>query len=180
VLKTETGSARIDIPAPALYALLTDYDSYSEWVPEITYSRTLAKEGDIVIAEFKAPRYSSGKLVMELIHSPPESVMFSQTDRYRERGLSGRWDLTEAEGGGAVTLQGRMSVKTDFYDFSSRKKTRNALAGLLAAIAERARQPGPDESPKKILTVVKRGQDLRVWLQGETFELIKRTTGEAK
>ncbi len=180
MIKTETGSTRIDIPAPALYALLTDYDSYSEWNPEITYSRTLAKEGDVVIAEFKAPRYSTGKLVMEFVHSPPEWVMFSQTGRYHERGLSGRWDLTEAEGGRAVILQGRMNVKTDFYDFTSRKKTRNALAGLLAAIAERARRPGPDESRRKILTVVKRGQDLRVWLQGETFELTRRTRGEEK
>ncbi len=180
MLKTETASAQFDIPAPALYAMLTDYDSYSEWIREITHSRTLAKEGDVVIAEFEAPRYSSGKLVMEFIHSPPVSVLYSQVDRYRERGLSGRWDLAEGEGEKGVVLRGRMNAKTSFYNLSSRKKVREALAGIVAAIPERANRLAPHESRRRILSVVKQGQNLRVWLQGETFELNKLPTCEEK
>lgn len=79
----------------------------------MTHARWLEKE-TWSSPSSKLPRYGAGKLVMEFIHTPPVSVMYSQIGRYRERGLSGRWDLLEAEGGGGVILKGRMSSKTAF------------------------------------------------------------------
>jgi len=58
-----------------IFELLTDYDSYLEWVPQVTQSKLLAKEGDLALAELEVRPPQPGKLVFECIHDKNRSVL---------------------------------------------------------------------------------------------------------
>ncbi len=178
MLKKQAFDLCLDASQKSVFSLLTDYDSYHEWVPDITHSRILAQEGEIVIAEFEAPRHGAGRFVFELVHSPPISVIYSQVGRYGGHGISGEWNLEEIEGGKRVVLRGRIHVKTDFYDLTCRKKMREVLTHMVDSVEKRiasAVRIGPsassDGTRKRILTITERPQSLLVWLRGERLEL---------
>jgi ribosome-associated toxin RatA of RatAB toxin-antitoxin module len=175
VIRKENFHLQLDAPQEAVFALLADYGSYREWVPDITHSRVLVQEGEITIAEFEAPRYGAGKFAFELVHTPPVSVIYSQIGRYGGHGISGGWDLEEVEGGNKVVLRGRVHARTFFYDLTCRKTMRRALAHIVANVKKRAET---GKVRKKILAVTERPQSLRVWLRGEEFELPRKSTSK--
>ena len=185
MLKKQAFDLRLDASQQAVFSLLTDYDSYRKWVPDITHSRILVQEGEITIAEFEAPRYGVGKFVFELVQTPPVSVIYSQVGRYGGHGISGGWDLEEIEGGKKVVLRGRLNVKTSFYDLTCRKRMREGLAHLLTSVENRTgasvptdRTSDSDKSKKRVLTVTERPQSLLVWLRGVEFEVPRKPTHE--
>jgi ribosome-associated toxin RatA of RatAB toxin-antitoxin module len=69
--------AEVNIPCePSLvFELLTDYDSYAEWIPLVTRSKLLAKEGDLALAEVEVSQPIPDKLVFECIHDKNRSVL---------------------------------------------------------------------------------------------------------
>ncbi len=185
MLKKQAFELCLDASQKSVFSLLTDYDSYREWIPEITHSRILVQEGEIVIAEFEAPRYASGRFVFELVHSPPLSVIYSQVGRYGGHGISGGWDLEEVDGGKKVVLRGRINVRTFFYDLTCRKTMRQAEDHIVASVKKRAEAAVPigrpvdsDGTRNRILSVTQRPQSLLVWLRGEEFELPRKSTPE--
>ena len=58
-----------------IYEVLTDYDSYSEWMPFIKTSKLLAKEGSLAIAEFELVHAREDSLVMGWIHTTNKAVL---------------------------------------------------------------------------------------------------------
>ena len=54
-LTTPTRRSTVSVPCDAglIYDVLTDYESYAEWLPMVVASKTLAREGDLAIAEFE-------------------------------------------------------------------------------------------------------------------------------
>ncbi len=57
------------------YEVLTDYDSYYEWMPVVTHSKLLAKEGDLAIAEFEIGRPAKATFALECIHTRNKMVL---------------------------------------------------------------------------------------------------------
>jgi ribosome-associated toxin RatA of RatAB toxin-antitoxin module len=58
-----------------IYEILTDYDSYSEWMPLVTSSRLLAQEGDLAIAELAVDVGRLQTLSIECIHDRDRMVL---------------------------------------------------------------------------------------------------------
>jgi hypothetical protein len=89
--------------------MLTDYDTYSEWLPLVSQSKLLAREGDLALAEFEISSPHPDKLVVECIHDKNRSVL--------ARVISGKTPVAKIEwsiaAGGpqqstvAVTLEGK-------------------------------------------------------------------------
>lgn len=175
----QVASVQIDAPREAVFAALTDYNSYERWMPEVQQSRILAQEGDIVVAEFVWPIYMEHKFALEFIHTAPESVVYVQTDQYGERGVSGRWDLAAAPNGSRTVLTGEMKIK-DFFvlDWRRRRQLGAVLRRSLDAIARQALVPRTELSAgpvakTKVLEVIRRPDSLQVWLFGEVYRLDK-------
>lgn len=173
----QVASVEIDAPREAVFAALTDYNSYARWMPEVTQSRILAQEGDIVEVEFVWPIYMPDRFSLCFIHTPPESVVYDQTDQFRQRGLSGRWDLTAAPKEAGTVLTGELKIKDGFFlDWRKRRRLRSVLRHSLAAISQQAlvsrQELTTRDIPKtKVLEVVRRPDSLQVWLFGEKYRL---------
>jgi ribosome-associated toxin RatA of RatAB toxin-antitoxin module len=182
MLTREVASIQLEVPREIVFATISDYNSYEKWMPGVSYSHILAQDSDIVVAEFAWPIFVATKFNLEFIHSAPEFIIYAQTDQYRERGLSGRWDLKPAPDGRASILTGEMSVKAGLFEsLGRRRKLRATLENCLAAVAQRVRThpggPVPSRDPQtrtKILEVVKGSDALQVWLFGEVYRLEKR------
>ncbi len=58
-----------------VFEILTDYDSWCEWVPAVNKSKLLAKEGDLALAEVEVTRPFADKLDFECIHDKNRSVL---------------------------------------------------------------------------------------------------------
>ena len=96
-----------------VYALLADYGRYAEWAVDVAQSEILDQEGDIAIVEFTSPELLPDKYVLELIHSPPNSILYQQVDQFEGQGLRGSWQLSEAPEG--VLLTGEMQLNLGFW-----------------------------------------------------------------
>jgi hypothetical protein len=163
-----------------VFATLSDYNSYEQWMAGVSYSRILKQDGDIVVAEFTWPIYMATRFNLEFIHTPPDSIVYVQTDQFRERGLSGRWDLKPAPDGRGSLLTAEMGLKTGLFESLGRRpKLLAALERCLGSVAQRVRAfPGGPVSREpqtrtKILEVVQRPDALQVWLFGEVYRLEK-------
>jgi ribosome-associated toxin RatA of RatAB toxin-antitoxin module len=177
----QVASVQIDAPREIVFTTLTDYNSYERWLPGVTRSRILAQDGDIAVAEFIWPIWMKGRFSLEFIHMPPESVTYVQTDQYRQRGLSGRWDLSAGPEGQGVVLTGEMSLTASWLqEWKVGRNLRAILERTLTAIRQQslARGQGQDaaaaaSTKTKILEVMRRPDSLLVWLFGEEYRLDK-------
>lgn len=183
--RTVQASTYIKVPRQLAFAVLTSYESYRDWVPDLLESRLLAAEGDVAITEFVAPTYGNGKFVLEFVESSDDWLMFNQVDRYRQDGLSGRWDLEEADGGSGVVVRSSLSLKTGFFKFGSRRRLRQVLERVLDALASRSLRlaahgaTGEGFGRRKIFEMVRTADSLRINLDGENYDLVRRVEGDA-
>jgi uncharacterized protein YndB with AHSA1/START domain len=62
--------------AENVFAALTDYSRYKDWVPGTKKSHVLVREGDIVVVEFEAPRFATKPVTFEFVHNAPVQIIF--------------------------------------------------------------------------------------------------------
>ena len=111
-LFTSTGHSSAALPCGAAFAyeILTDYDHFSEWLPHISQSKSLATEGDLAIAEFDFVAPRNERFVVECIHTRNQMILW--------RAIEGRvpitqvkWDIAEGRSAsGAAQCEVSMSV----------------------------------------------------------------------
>ena len=128
----ESSSAVMDCEPAVVYEILTDYNSYCEWMPLISTSRLLAEEGDLAIAELSVALGEGETMAIECIHDRNRMVL--------SRAIGGslpveklQWDL-EAEGAGRCKVTLSMHPEERWQNFlPSHRKFLNpsaCLAGL--------------------------------------------------
>lgn len=176
MLRNEEATRNLDASRDLLFAILADYDRYREWLPGIEQSRVLASEGDIVVAEFKAPDYSQELVALEFIHSPPASITFSQVEHYGKPDIAGRWELSEPDVETGVIVKVAIRLNTPVVKLRSRRLMRTSLGETLAALAKRSAELAAGEiaeapTRRKILEVLRRPQGLEIWYRGESYLL---------
>ena len=86
---TRRSTATLRCDAGLLYEILTDYDSYVEWLPRISQSKSLATEGDLAIAEFHLANAKKDRWVVECIHTRNKMVLW--------RTIEGKVPVTQVE-----------------------------------------------------------------------------------
>jgi ribosome-associated toxin RatA of RatAB toxin-antitoxin module len=111
--RTSRAEASLPCEASLVYEVLTDYDSYSEWLPMVTQSKLLAKEGDLALAEISVGQPFPDKLVFECIHDKNRSVL--------GRAISGKvpfgkleWTIS-AEGAQSAKVSLVVASKSDWH-----------------------------------------------------------------
>ena len=169
-------SAYVRAPREVVYRILTRYDLYSTWIPDITASRLLAREGDVAVAELVCPRYGRGKFVLELIETPATAVAFSRVDHHRVE-LTGGWRLAEAHGGDHVVARAALRIDGRPHEVFLRRAMRDVLERTVEALVERAAlveaalEAGEVPPGEPILDLTHSGESVVVRLRDRVFEL---------
>jgi hypothetical protein len=176
---TVSTSAYIKAHQRVVYSALAGYRQYETWVPDIVRSRLFAREGELAIAEFIAPPYGSGKLLLEFVESAPQSVVFTQVDRFREDGVFGRFELSAAEDAAGTMVHAVLGAKVGAHRLACRKRLRQVLQRTMAALADRALKlltSGLSEVPDqraKIMEIEIAGDEVTLRVGGTTYELVR-------
>lgn len=178
---TATTSAFVRAPQEVVYSALTGYRQYEQWLPDVTRSRLLAREGEVAIAELIAPPYGREKLVLEFVQSPPDAVVFTQVDRYRQDGVFGRFELTASEDGSGTVARAVLGARVGPHRLTCRRRLRRVLDNALEALADRTLKlltSGLAEMPDqraKLLEIAIAGKEVTLRVGGTTYELVRRS-----
>lgn len=157
-----------------LYEVLTDYDSYSEWMPFVAKSKLLAREGDLAIVEFDVTTPRHHKLLIECIHTKNKMVL--------GRPIGGgvfvtriQWDIEPAEQGQSsvkLTIQGGSIWHWVFPANWKLVNARGCLDALRSYISLVLPDLGvPDKEGEKILELVETDEGLVLWFRGRKYTL---------
>jgi ribosome-associated toxin RatA of RatAB toxin-antitoxin module len=155
-----------------LYDVLTDYDTYSEWLPFITQSKLLAREGDLAIAEFELAKSKGEKFAIECIHTRNKMVL--------TRRISGavpvsqvEWTLEAADAGSTrvtVELLGTAFWKRLLPGYSSLANGNNWLRSLQTHAATFSGGVSIEgEGGEKIIEIFETGEGLVCWIRGKKY-----------
>ena len=178
-------SATIRARKAQIFELLADYQKYADWTADTVHSVILAKEGDIVVAEFCSPELMEDKYVLEFVQSKPTLITYKQVDQYGSRGLTGSWSLTDSPDAGGVVLTGEMNFTTTLRrSYRNRRKVELVLQRRLDAIEQilsdssSVQKEHPLESGKavlgtEILGAVQHGDPLAICFLGQKYVLKK-------
>ena len=156
-----------------LYEVLTDYDSYREWMPLIAQSKLLAKEGDLAIAEFELAGSSKDMFVVECIHTKNRMVLW--------RPIRGKlpvdelqWDIEAAQEGQTkvtITIEGRRGLPGLSNPYCKLTDAGRCLKALEAHLSVFLPELGTDAEGEKIMEIAETGEGLICWLQGKKYIL---------
>jgi hypothetical protein len=86
-----------------LYEILTDYDSYKEWMPRVSESALLAREGELAIASLDFGSGSSNHVSLECIHTTNRGVL-SRAIEGETLVKSFDWTIESSGGGSRLTV----------------------------------------------------------------------------
>ncbi len=177
---TARTSAFIRAPQRVIFSVLTGYRQYEMWVPDVTRSRLLAREGELAIAEFIAPPYGREKLVLEFVESPRDSVVFTQVDRFRQDGVFGRFELAAAEDAAGTMVTATLGARVGLRRLGCRKRLRRVLARTMEALSNRALKvltsglADIEDQRAKLLELEIEGGEVTLRVGGDTYELVRR------
>lgn len=172
--------AAVSIPTvatrEAAWVLLTDLEQTAAWLPGVTRSRVLTREGDISVIEIEI----AGKpLVLEMVASPPNGVRFEQVDRSTGDGVSGNWRLRDDAANGLV-VDAEIRVSTPVLAFGSGRRLRAALEQAAVVIADQLRRPPTARlaTYRRVLAIVRRGDVIEAQIGNQVVELLRIGGGE--
>ena len=167
-------SATLRCDPGLLYEILTDYDNYVEWLPQLSQSKSLATEGDLAIAEFHLANAKKDRFVMECIHTRNKMVLW--------RAIEGRIPVVQVEwtiepaGDGQSRVN--LAVERRFQWNSLFSATGKLLhpAAALQALQGQVSTYLPeialaDEAGEKILEISETADGVVCWIRGKKFIL---------
>lgn len=178
---TRRGTATVACDASLVYEVLTDYSTYSEWLPLVVRSKLLARERDLAIAEFELSNPPKDIFVVECINTTNKMVLWRKL-RGKIPVSEIQWDI-ESQQGNQVRISLRIEGARD-WPWVSRIYSRltdtarclRALQTYLSAFLPDAIS-GPDG--EKLLEISETGEGLVCWLRGKQYSLVPRSDGHA-
>jgi hypothetical protein len=157
-----------------IYEVLTDYDSYSEWMPFITTSKLLAKEGSLAIAQFDLVRPREDRLVIEWIHTTNKAVL--------GRIIGGKVPISEVEwtiepahpGHSAVTVAIKQKMiwhwlSPAYWTLMTPEKWLHALRSRISVFLPDLVLPGKDA--ETVLELWETDKGFVCWIRGKKYTL---------
>lgn len=177
-----TLSRHLAAPIEKVFSALSDYANYPLWAPDVVSATVLAREGDIVVAEFESPFLMEKKYVLEFLQVPPTTIIYKQVDQFGERGLQGKWDLRTPRDAAGTLVTGSMTVRAEMTKvLINRRRSRLILRRRLDSLQELfpaeadagstavSRATGDDP----LLEAIAAGESATVTWQGTKYVLTK-------
>lgn len=175
-----TRSRSIQATPEELFAVLTDYEKYIDWSPDVVGAAVLARESDIVVVEFVSPFLIEGKYILEFVHSRPSSITFRQVDQHDSRGLQGAWTLSPATDTAGTLLSGQMEFRTDLWKrHSDRRRADRVLQRRIDALQAHAaalfRRGHADTDPSEPAAIdsIPVGQAVTIWASDVEYRFMR-------
>ena len=163
-----------------LYDVLTDYDGYAEWLPQVAQSKLLAREGDLAIAEFELSRPPKERFVIECVHTRNKMVLW--------RTIGGNipiwqveWELSSSGAGQTkvtLTVTGRTnshSFLPQYWGFLEPKKCIRALQRQISAFLPE--MAVTDEEGERIFELAETDEGVVCWIRGKKYVLKQEAGG---
>jgi len=178
-----TKKASISLPCAASlpYEILTDYDTYNEWMPHVTQSKLLAKEGDLAIAEFEITRPVKEKFALECIHTRNKMVL-TRTISGKIPASQFEW-IIQADGEKkcqvTLTIQGKANwhrLVPSYRSFMNASKCLDALQSQVSAFSPDLAVS--DQGGEKIIELAETEQGLVCWIRGKKYNLTPAPEGK--
>jgi len=177
---TKRSTALFRCDPTLLYEILTDYDTFAEWLPLIARSKLLAKEGDLAIAELELLRPPKDMFVVECIHTKNKMVLW-RTIRGRSPITEVEWDIERAEEGQSrvtLALEGRNDWTRLVPAYSQFLHPARCLQALQARTSEFLPELATTEDGEKILEISETAEGLICWMQGKKYRLTPASEGD--
>jgi ribosome-associated toxin RatA of RatAB toxin-antitoxin module len=180
-LMTFHSKAARTFPADAklLYEILTDYDTYFEWMPLVGQSKLLAKETDLAIAELDLTAPKGEKVSLECIHSRDKMVL-SRVIRGPAAGSQLQWSLTAAgdqQCNVTLDIEGKRNwrwLRRSHYFMGSAKNCLGRLESHLSAFRPEISIEGQGE---QILDISETAEGLVCRFRGKKYILTPANEG---
>ena len=112
-------STVLDLPIDSVWAVLTDYARYHEFLPHFTQSRVLSKRGATANVYLAAELLSGAATVWAELHIQQATpagetrVLTSRTTRTNTRRLEARWEATPVDTGARTLVTFEVLVEPD-------------------------------------------------------------------
>jgi ribosome-associated toxin RatA of RatAB toxin-antitoxin module len=139
-------SVMLDVDAATAWRVLTDYDRYAEFIPDLHLSRVVARHGATVTVEqsgdaaiwlFKVPL----KITFEIKETPPNSLQ-SRAVAGSLRALMSSYALTPAGRGVRLDYAGRVAPGFDLFGPIEQTAVQHNIARQFQALADEIDRQG--------------------------------------
>lgn len=167
-------SVSFDCGADLLYDVLTDYDGYAEWLPQVTRSKLLARERDLALAEFEVNLPPKKRFVIECVHTRNKMVLWRSIGEeipvWQVEWTIGAAGDNKAEVTLVVSSKcQRNSFLPKYRRFLEPKKCMTALQSQLSTFLPELAVA--DEGGEKIFELIETGDGVVCWIRGKKYVL---------
>src|SRR5262245_49539911 len=90
----------IEAPVERVFDVISAYEKYPEFLPEMYAVRVLSRHGNVVTARFALELMMRFDYTLRLVEEAPRAIGWSLVDAKILLASSGGWRLDPAEGGG--------------------------------------------------------------------------------
>jgi ribosome-associated toxin RatA of RatAB toxin-antitoxin module len=168
-----TAEAEFSCNAPLLYDVLTDYDTYKEWMPQVRESALLAKAGELAIARLDLVPPGEDYVSLECIHTTNRHVLSRVIEGELEI-RSFEWELEDMPGDRCrvtLTLEGqtRLPRGTGNRELLDADKMLTALQGYAGSFMPELVLAG--EAGQVTLEIFETEKGLTCWFNGQQYEM---------
>jgi len=161
-------SASMPIKPVFVYEALSDYAAWSQWMPGVTGSTLLAREGNFAILELEFAAAPGKRLSVECIHVP-NSAVIARSLSSSEPKIKIDWRMAPSESGETqitLNMEGPLSLGflAGFGGFFKPSKGASALTGVVAGLGD-----GP--AGEKIIEILETDEGLVCWYRGTRYRM---------
>ena len=89
----------IDVPPEKFFKVISDFEKYPEFIPEVKGVKILEKKKNEVTAEFEISLIKNIKYVLKLTFDPPHRLSWTLAEKGFFKQNDGAWELEPLEGG---------------------------------------------------------------------------------
>ena len=166
-------AAEFSCPVELLFEVLTDYDNYRDWFPNISGSALAAQAGEVTIALLDLAAPYKGQIALESVHTANSSVV----TRLLNAGTGAEtieWELQEMPGGRSrvtLTIEGYSSLPLGpgRMGLLDAQRMLAALRSYMQVFSSGVAADGGDGD--LLVEIVETQNGLTCWWKGRQYEM---------
>lgn len=181
-------SVRIAASKESVFRVISDYERYPDWMPDMLRSKVISREGSRTVCAFNVGGLKRINYTLELEHQEYDAIRFRQVTGDL-RHYQGMWRLESPPDASETLVVCRMEIDPGLPvpGWIVKRTIAKQLSDNLQALKKRAESGIADAVPEevehrpldqkeiskgereKILEVVRRGQAFEIWFMGKRY-----------
>jgi hypothetical protein len=166
-------AAEFSCPVQLLFEVLTDYDNYADWFPNISGSALAAQAGEVAIALLDLAVPYKGQIAVESVHTANSSV-FARLLNAGTGAETMEWELEELPGGrsrATLAIEGYTSLPlgSGRMGLLDAQRMLAALRSYMQVFGTGLAADGADG--ELLVEIVETPNGLTCWWKGRQYEM---------